>query len=349
MKIAVLSTSSWRTPPVHYGPWEFFSSAIAEGLYKRGADVTLFATKDSITQAKLESIVPKGTEEDKFDGSGEIHANARYWEYLHIANCLDKANSFDVIHNNVNFPPLAFAPHIQSQIVTTIHSGRIDFDTQPLTLEIYKRYNPHSHYVSISNAARHPDITYAETIYHGIPVSEYTFQPKQGSYLLLFGRIDHDKGAAEAIKIAKQFGMKLVLAGIAPNPVYFEEKIAPHLDRVTVEYIGSVGGKRKDEILGGAYALLHLINFAEPFGLSVIEALATGTPVVALNKGSMPEIIDHGKTGFIANSLDEVLGHLGNIPTISRDDCRTSVTERFTEDIMVENYLQLFEKIVSSK
>lgn len=349
MKVAVLSTSSWRTPPLHYGPWEFFSSAIAEGLHARGVDVTLFATKDSKTRAKLEAIVPKGTEEDKFDGSGEIYANARYWEYLHIAHCMDQATKFDIIHNNMNFNSLYFAPHIPSSIVTTIHSGRIDFDAQPLTLEIYKRYNSYSHYVAISNAARHPDIQYAATIHHGIPVSEYTFQPKKGSYLLLFGRIDHDKGAAEAIQIAKQFGMKLVLAGITPNPTYFAEQIEPHLDGVHVEYIGSVGGKKKDEILGGAYALLHLINFAEPFGLSVIEALATGTPVVALNKGSMPEIIDHGTTGFIANSLDEVPGYLTDVATIRREDCRASVTERFTQDIMVDNYARLFEEIVSKK
>ncbi len=349
MKVAVLSTSSWRTPPRHYGPWEFFSSSIAEGLNARGKDVTLFATQDSITSARLEAIVPSGTEEDKFDGSGDIQKNARYWEYLHIANCFDRANSFDIIHNNMNFSPLHFTPHITSSVVTTIHSGRIDFDTQPLTLEIYKRYNPHNHYVAISNSARHPDITYAATIYHGIRVSDYTFQPDQGKYLLLFGRIDHDKGAAEAIAIAKKFGMKLILAGIAPNQTYFDEKIAPHLDGVHVEYIGSVGGKQKMELLGGAYALLHLINFAEPFGLSVIEAMASGTPVIALNKGSMPEIIDSGTTGFVVDSLDQVLEKLSDIPTIRREDCREAVMERFTEDIMVDNYSKLFEEIASSK
>lgn len=349
MKVAVLSTSSWRTPPRHYGPWELFSSSIAEGLHQRGVDVTLFATKDSQTSAKLEAVVPKGTEEDKFDGSGDIQKNARYWEYLHLANCFDKANTFDILHNNMNFAPLSFTPHITSKLVTTIHSGRIDFDTQPLTLEIYKKYNSYSHYVAISNAARHPEINYAATIYHGIRVTDYPFQPNQGKYLLLFGRIDHDKGAAEAISIAKQFGMKLVLAGIAPDETYFNEKIAPHLDGVHVEYIGSVGGKQKMETLKSAYALLHLINFAEPFGLSVIEAMATGTPVIALNKGSMPEIIDSGKTGFVTESLDEVLQKLGDIPTIHREDCRTAIMERFTEDIMVDNYSKLFEEIISSK
>ena len=347
MKVAVFSPSSWRTPPRHYGPSEFFSSSIAEGLHARGIDVTLFATKDSQTSATLDAVVPSGTEEDKFYGSGDIQKNVRYWEYLHLANCFDQANTFDLIHNNMNFAPFFFAPHIKPRIVTTVHSGLIDFQAEPLTLEIYKRYNPYSDYVAISNAARHPDLQYAATIYHGINVSNYAFQPNTGQYLLVFGRIDHAKGAAEAVAIAKKFGMKLVLAGIAPDPVYFKEHIEPHLDGVHVEYIGSVGDEKKQEILGGAYALLHLINFSEPFGLSIIEALATGTPVIALNKGSMPEIIDSGKTGFVVNSLDEVLEKLGDIPSINREDCRASIVARFTEDIMVDNYAKLFEEIVS--
>ncbi len=349
MKIAVLSTSSWRTPPRNYGPWELFSSYVTEGLHSRGIDTTLFATQDSVTNAKLEAVVPTGTEEDKFEGGGDIQKDARYWEYLHIANCLDIANSFDIIHNNMNFAPLYFAPHIRASIVTTIHSGRIDFDAHPLTLEIYKRYNAHSNYVAISNTARHPDIDYAATIYHGIPVSEYPFQPNAGKYLLVFGRLDNDKGVAEAIAIAKQFGMKLVLAGIVSDQKYFDEQIQPHIDGEHVEYIGSIGGKKKFEILAGAYTLLHMINFAEPFGLSVIEAMATGTPVIAFNKGSMPEIIDSGKTGFVVNSLEEVSEKLHEISTINRADCRASVEDRFTQDIMVDNYLQLFEKIASEK
>lgn len=348
MKIAVFAPSSWRTPPRHYGPSEFFSSSISEGLHRRGIDVTLFATKDSQTSATLDAVVPIGTEEDKFYGSGDIQKNVRYWEYLHIGNCFDQAHKFDLIHNNMNYAPLYFAPHIKPRIVTTVHSGLIDFQNQPLSLKIYKQYNPFSDYVAISNAARHPDLNYAATIYHGINVSEYVFQPNAGEYLLLFGRIDDAKGAAGAIEAAKKFGMKLVLSGIAPDPVYFKERIEPHLDGVHVEYIGSVGGEQKKKILSEAYALLHLINFDEPFGLSVIEALASGTPVVALNKGSMPEIIESGKTGFVVNSLDEVLEKLGDIPTINREDCRAAASERFTEDIMVDNYAKLFEQIVSS-
>lgn len=346
MKIAVLSPCSWRTPPKHYGPSELFSSILAEGLLKRGVDVTLFATKDSITNTTLNGVVPFGTEEDLYYGTGDIYKDARYWEYLHLANCLDKASEFDVIQNNVNFLPLSFTPHIKTPIVTTLHSGTIEFSSHPLTLEIYKKYNTFTHYVSISKSARHPEINYIDTIYHGLPVSNYTFYPHPGSYLLLFGRIDKDKGAEEAIIIAKQFGMKIVLAGIAPNQQYFKEKIAPHIDGVHVEYIGSVGGDKKNKILGEAYALLHLINFAEPFGYSVIEALATGTPVITFNKGSMSEIIDSGKTGYIVNTQSEVLEKLYDIPNINRVHCRESVIDRFTEERMVDSYLKLFEQII---
>lgn len=348
MKVAVLSTCSWSTPPHNYGPWEFFSSEIAEGLHQRGVDVTLFATKDSQTAATLESIVPMGTEEDKFYGDGKINRDARYWEYLHVAHCLDQASNFDLIHNNINFPPLAFASHIKTPIVTTMHTGRIEFDAHPLALEIYKKYNPNNSYVAISNSSRHPELSYAATIYHGINPANYTFQPHPGKYLLLFGRIDHDKGASEAIKVAKHYGMKLILAGIISNQEYFDTQIAPHLDGIHVEYIGSVSGQQKNEVLGGAYALLHLINFEEPFGLSVIEAMATGTPVIALNKGAMSEIIDSGKTGFVVNSLEQVPEKLDQVHTINRANCREEVVKRFSQDTMVENYLNLFTSIISS-
>lgn len=349
MKVAVLSTCSWPTPPHHYGPYELFSSYITEGLNKRGVDVTLFATKDSQTSAKLDAVVPTGTEEDKLYGSGKIYKSNRYWEQLHVANCIDQADRFDLIHNNFNTLPLFFSRYIKTPMVTTIHGGRAEFDAEPLILETYKKYNSYNHYVSISKSARHPDINYDATIYHGIKLSDYSFQEHPGKYLLFMGRIVHDKGAAEAISVAKQFGMKLLIAGIIPDQKYFDEKIVHHLDGTHVEYIGSIGEKQKDEILGGAYALLHLINFDEPFGLSVIESMATGTPVITLNKGAMPEIIDSGKTGYIVDSLNEALAKLDNIHNINRKDCRAVVEERFTEEIMVNKYLKLFEKIISNK
>lgn len=346
MKVAILSTSSWRTPPRHYGPSELFASHLTEGLLARGVDVTLFATADSTTRAELQAVVPVGTEEDRFFGSGQVFAQSAQWQSQHILNCIEQASRFDIIHNNFNFPPLIYTPQLSTPMVTTVHSGRVEFDADLGILEEFKRYNAGTSYVSISQAAQHPDLQYVKNIYHGIDLTDYTFQSHPGEYLLVFGRMDHDKGVAEAITVAKRFGMKLVLAGIVSNPAYFESEIRPHLADGVVKYIGSVGGAQKQAVLAGAYALLHLINFQEPFGLSVIEAMAAGTPVIALNKGAMPEIIESGRSGFVVESTDQVLDHLGRISEIDRTECRAVVTERFTSDSMVSNYLELFEEIL---
>jgi len=343
MKVAILSTCSWRTPPTNYGPWELFSSILAEGLHRKGVDVTLFATQDSQTTAKLEAVVPMGTEQNKFYGDGKMSKDSAEWLGLHIAHCMSQASNFDVIHNNLNYPPLFYTPYIKTPMVTTIHNGTVEFDESALKLEIYKKYNPGNHYVAISNSAQHPELTYKDVIYHGVNVQEYAFQPTEGKYLLVFGRLDHDKGIAEAIQVAKISGKKLVIAGIISNPKYFKEEIQPHIDGVNVEYIGAVGGEKKDQVLGQAFALLHLINFNEPFGFSVIEAMACGTPVVALNKGSMKEIIQHGKTGFIVESLSDVIFSLEKVKNLNRYNCRNLIEQKFTQDIMVDRYLALYE------
>jgi len=322
---------------------------LVEGLHNKGVDVTLFATQDSLTNAKLDAVVPIGVDENKFYGDGKMSKDAVEWLGLHIANCMSQAGNFDLIHNNVNYPPLFFSPLLKTPMVTTIHSGTIELEASALNLEIYKKYNPINHYVSVSNSAQHPDLTYQATIYHGINLQDYTFQPSIGRYLLVLGRLDHDKGIAEAIQIAKNADIKLVIAGIISNPEYFEKEIKPHIDGVHIEYIGAVGGTQKNEVLGQAYALLHLINFNEPFGFSVIEAMACGTPVIALNKGSMREIIDHGTTGFVVESLSEVLSSLNKVKSLNRSNCRRWIEQKFTQDLMVDRYLGLYERILDGK
>lgn len=348
MKIAVLSPISWRTPPQDYGPWELFSSMITEELVKRGHKVTLFATSDSVTSAKLEAVVPGALEEDKFYGKGELNKEAGIWQSLHIAKCMERSSEFDIIHNNLNFAPLFYTPVINTPMVTTMHIGLIEFKLSKLILEIYKKYNSLNHYVSISNSARHPEIKYDETIYHGLDLKQFGFKKSPGDYLLVFGRMDRDKGVAEAISVAKKFGKKLILAGLISNEKYYAENIKPNLDGNSVEFIGSVGGEKKLEILKNAYALLHLVNFEEPFGLSVIEAMATGTPVVAMNRGAMPEIIENGKNGFLVKSQDEALDVLTKINRIDRMYCREFIEENFSLKRMVDNYERLFEKIIQS-
>lgn len=334
MRIAMLSPIAWRTPPRHYGPWEFVVSNLTEELVKRGIDVTLFATADSITSAKLVSVAPRGYEED-----GSLIP--KVYECLHISEVFERADQFDIIHNHFDFLPLTYSQMTDTPVLTTIHG----FSSTGI-LPVYKKYNGRVYYVAISEADKNPELDYIATIYHGIPVERYRFFEDHGEYLLFFGRIHNDKGTYEAIEIAKRAGMRLIIAGIVQDREYFENYVKPHIDGERIVYIGSVGPEGKDEVLGKAYALIHPINFNEPFGLSVIEAMACGTPVVALSKGSMSELIRHGETGFLAKNIDEMVSFLKDVRGIEREKCRRWVEERFRVERMAEEYIRVYEKIL---
>ncbi len=333
MKIALLSPIAWRTPPTHYGPWENVASLLCEGLVKKGIDVTLFATKDSITSGKLCATCPRGYEEDKT-------VEPKVWECLHISEVFGRADEFDLIHNNFDFLPLTYSNFVKTPVLTTIHGF-----SSPAILPVYKKYNNSTYYVSISNSDRSDKLDYIDTVYHGINLEQFTFKNEVGEYLLFFGRIHPDKGAKEAIQIAKSFGKKLIIAGIIQDKDYYEKEISPHFGE-NIVYIGSVGPKERDKLLGGAYALLHPIFFAEPFGLSVVESMACGTPVVAFNKGSMPELIESGKNGFIVSNVKEAVKVLKKIPQIKREYCRKTVENNFSVEIMVNNYIKIYQQIV---
>ncbi len=312
MRVAIISPIAWRTPPRHYGPWERVVSLLAEGLVKEHIDVTLYATGDSITSAKLRSICKAPYEEDKA-------VDAKVWEALHIAAVMEEANEFDIIHNNYDFLPLTYSRLIKTPMVTTIH-GFSSFKILP----VYKKYNKTTHYVSISNADRNSDLDYIKTVYHGIDIENFILNKDRGSYLLYFGRIHPDKGTREAIEVAKMANMKLVIAGIIQDKSYYEQSVQPYLDD-NIRYIGSVGPAERNTVLRNACALLHPIHFDEPFGLSVVEAMACGTPVLAFNRGSMPEIIQDGTNGFIVSSIEEMVGRIKDLAAISREACRRTV------------------------
>ncbi len=336
MKIAILSPVAWRTPPRKYGPWEQVASNITEGLVENGIDVTLFATGDSVTKGKLEYICERPYSED-------AELDPKVWECLHISHLMEQAEKFDLIHNNFDFLPLTYSRLIKTPMVTTIHG----FSSQKI-LSVYKKYNSTSHYVSISNSDRSPELDYTATVYNGINTDEFTFHSEPKDYLLYFGRIHPEKGTSESIQIAKQSGKKLIISGLIQHQEYFDNKIKPYINDDDIVYAGNSGPGERDKLLGEAYALLHPISFEEPFGLSVAESMLCGTPVIAFNKGAMPELILDGKTGFLVNSIDEAVQSVNNIKSVDRKHCRTWAASKFTLEKMVEGYLEVYKNILGT-
>ena len=330
----MLAPISWRVPPRHYGPWERIVSLLTEGLVERGLEVTLFATADSLTRARLVGVCPRPYSEDR-----EI--DAKVWECLHISEVFERAEEFDLIHNQFDFLPLTYSKLTRTPVLTTIHG----FSSERIK-PVYEKYNKHAYYVSISNADRDPRLQYVATVYHGIPLEEFTLRTEPDEYLLFFGRIHPDKGVAEAIEVARRAGRPLVIAGIIQDKDYYDREVAPHIDGERVRYIGSVGPSERDEVLGRAFALLHLINFAEPFGLSMIEAMACGTPVIARALGSIPEIIKDGETGFIVDTVEEAAGALERVNQLDRAQIRQCVAERFSRERMVDEYIRVYEEVL---
>lgn len=334
MKIAVLAPVAWRTPPRHYGPWEQMASNLTEGLSKAGIDVTLFATGDSVTSGKLDAVISEGYEENR-------NQDAKVVECLHISNLMEKAGNFDLIHNHYDFLPLSYSGLIKTPMITTIHG----FSSEKI-IPVYQKYNDRGSYVSISDSDRHPSLKYLKTVYNGIDTSGFVFNDRPEGYLLFFGRIHPHKGTAEAIQIAIESGRKLLIAGIIQDQEYFNERVAPFLN-ADIEFLGAAGPEQRNEVLRGAIALLHPISFEEPFGLSVAEAMLCGTPVIAYQRGSMPELIKHGKTGFLVKDVEEAIAAVGQLETIDRDACREWAISRFSQERMVKDYISLYHQLLS--
>ena len=331
MKVALLGPIAWRTPPRAYGPWEQVVSLLAEGLVAGGVDVTLFASLDSVTTAKLDGVCPRPYNEDaEIDG--------RVWEAIHVGHCLERSAEFDLVHNHLDWLPLAMSGLCRTRMLTTVHGF-----CGPGILPAYQRAR--SAFVSISDADRGPGIDYAATIYHGIDVRQLPWQEHPGDALVAFGRIHPDKGTVEAIQIARRAGRPLLICGPVHDQQYFDALVRPELTDDSVRYLGNVGPAERARILGAAPALLHPIGFAEPFGLSVVEAMTCGTPVVAFRKGSMPEVVDEGITGYLADTVDDALPALERALKLDRHRVRERAVERFSADRMVTDYLRLYERL----
>jgi len=335
LRIAVLAPISWRVPPRHYGPWELFASLLTEGLVSRGHEVTLFATGDSETSAVLSSVIPRGWSEDP-------NTDAKVAECLHISGVFERASEFDVIHNSFDFLPLTYSGLISTPVVTTIH-GFSSSDIVP----VYVKYNRSSFYVAVSDADRHPALDYAATIHHGINAGSFTFNSAPDSYLAFFGRIHPDKGVVAAIDVALETKIPLRIAGIIQDEAYFEHEIRPRLDGERVQYVGPVLAEDRSSFLGGAIALLHLIDFDEPFGLSVVEAMACGTPVIAFDRGSMSEIVVEGTTGSLVSDVASAAAAVTRVGQFDRRRIREVAIQEFSSERMVDEYVAVYRRAIA--
>lgn len=337
MKIAILAPIAWRTPPLKYGPWEQVCSNIADGLAEKGEEVTLFATGNSQTKAKLQYVSETAYCEDPT-------IIPKVWECLHISQVMEQSGEFDIIHNNFDFLPLTYSRLIKTPVLTTIHGF-----SSPGILPVYKKYNLSNYYVSISNSDRSPELDYMATVYNGINTRDFTFNEKPQDYLLYFGRIHPEKGTWESIQIARKAGRKLIISGLVQDEAYFQQKIKPLINDQDVIYVGNSGPAERDRLLGNALALLHPISFEEPFGLSVAEAMVCGTPVIAFNRGSMPELIEEGKTGFLVTDIDQAVAVVDKVMTLDRASISRYARLNFSRERMVEQYIEIYQKIISLK
>ncbi len=331
-RVAILSPVAWRTPPRQYGAWETVASNITEGLVARGWDVTLFASGDSVTRARLYAVVDRGYEEDST-------ADPKVAEYLHISAAFERAADFDLIHSHYDFMALTYSRLVSTPVLTTIHGF-----SSPKIMAVYQKYRD-GYFVSISDSDRAPGLNYLGTVYNGIDLSLYPLQQSRGDELVFLGRIHPDKGVHLAIEVARQSGQPLVIAGIIQDKAYFREQVEPHLDNRQIRYIGPVDVPGKNELFARARGLLHLNTIPERFGLVLAEANAAGVPVIAMDLGSCREVIKDGRTGFLVNNVNEAVHALQKLPEITRTACREHVQQRFSIDTMVDAYERVYHKI----
>jgi glycosyltransferase involved in cell wall biosynthesis len=323
---------AWRTPPRQYGAWETVAGNIAEGLVERGWDVTLFATADSVTRARLHAVVEKGYEEDR-------SIDPKVAEYLHIAEAFEHAAEFDLIHSHYDFMALAYTRLVKTPVLTTIHGF-----SSPRIMPVYEKYRD-GYFVSISDSDRAPGLNYLATVYNGIDLALYPLRTGGGDDLIFIGRIHPDKGVHLAIETARQSGRRLLIAGIVQDTSYFRDEIQPHLDQSRIRYVGPVGVEEKNALFSQAFALIHLNTIPERFGLVLAEANAAGVPVIAMDLGSCREVIEHGVTGFLVSDVAEAVRALDGVASLQDRACRKRVEERFSIATMVEAYERVYAKI----
>ncbi len=331
----MLAPITWPTPPPGYGPWEQIAFNIADGMRRRGLDVTLFATENSRFEGPVASVVPVGLAEDPA-------LDADVFTALHIGRLMERAGRFDLIHSNFDWKPMTYALGLRAPpMLTTVHGF-----SSPQILAAYYACAWRSFYCSISNSDRDPGLSYLATTYNGIDPAEFTFNERPGEYLVFLGRFHPEKGTHLAIEIAKRSGKQLKIAAIPQDEQYFATMVAPHIDGVQIEFLGEVRRRARNELLRNALALVHMTTRPERFGLTMVEAMACGTPVLGANMGSIPEIVVDGVTGFLCNSVDDALEKVPLLASLDRRACRARVEAEFTVDRMIDRYMGVYAKAI---
>ncbi len=333
VRLAVLAAISWPAPPPGYGPWEQIAYNVAEGMRRRGLDVTLFATGNSRFDGKLVSVVPVGLNEDPA-------LNGEVFTALHVGELFRRAKEFDLINNHLDWKPLTYALGSDSPpMITTVHGF-----SSPQILAAYYAAAARSFYCSISDADRDPGLDYLATTYNGIDVSEFRFSDRPGEYLCFLGRFHPEKGTHLAIEIARRAGVRLKIAAIPQDEAYFREFVAPHIDGDRVVFLGAVERDARNELLAGALALVHMTTRPERFGLTQIEAMACGTPVLGARMGSIPEIVVDGVTGFLCDGVDDAVAKVPLLASLDRGACRAHVQSEFSVERMIDRYVLAYER-----
>jgi len=346
LKIAQLAPLRLPVPPKKYGGTELVISNLTEELVRRGHTVTLFASGDSKTKAKLVSILPNALNKFK-----ESWKELLYFSLIHSSQVFEKANEFDIIHNHFGPFGLAFSRLVKTPVVTTLHWDLSSIRKWPDTYLALKKYKD-NFFVAISNSQRKLSVlnlNFVDVVYNGIDTRKFEFNPKPGKYLAWLGRIDPKKGILEAIEVAKKLRMKLKIGADIPLPEFFEKEVKPKIDGKEIQYLGELNHRQKVNLLKNALCLLNPIKWSEPFGLVMPEAMACGTPVVSFRRGSVGEIVKNGKTGFIVRNIDEMIKAVKKIEKIRREDCRRWVEREFSKEKMAESYEKVYLKILEQK
>jgi glycosyltransferase involved in cell wall biosynthesis len=338
LRIAQVAPLQESVPPRLYGGTERIVSYLTETLVSAGHAVTLFASGDSCTSARL---VPCCASALRLAGCSDVLA----WTLAMIDQVAHRAHEFDLVHFHVDYLHLPISKRERYRHVTTLH-GRLDL---PDIVPIFARFAD-APLVSISDAQRQPlpDLAWQGTVYHGFPEELYHLEPRRGDYLAFLGRISPEKRLDRAIEIAGRAGYRLRVAAKLDRAdrEYFTTTIAPLLRQPHVEYLGEIAERDKQELLGGALALVFPIDWPEPFGMVMVEAMACGTPVIAYRCGSVPEVIDHGVTGFICDDLDQAVAAVERVHELSRATCRRVFEQRFTAARMTHEYVSIYRRML---